>query len=259
MDPLINDSTLRSLETLKHKVKPSAQFLEFFSILLFLVSLFSVPFPFVRQIWLEPVVGALGFVNSGLLMWFANRIRKLVYPVAFAGLGLVFHEQLLAGRGFVTLFYHHAVSPDDFLFLLGTLILTAGLAVIFIRCLSPLEEYARKYAREFYLENRKPLKEKAVFFQSDAFVESVLGYGFLIAGLWFSRFLNLKLHFSACKIIAELTCVIGFYGIGREFELYLKEIQSKSILTIKSLSHLLVMGGVLWVIYRIMPIEPFLK
>ncbi len=259
MEPVTYDSNSKSSDLAKHKVKLPAQLLEFTALVLFLVSLFSLPFPFVRQIWLQPVVGALGFVNCGLLFWMAGRIRKLVYPAAFAGLGLVFHEQLLAWRGFLTLRYHNITDKHDIFFLIGTLILTAALAAVFTRCLKFLTEHSKSYSREFYLINRQTLKSKAVFFQSNAFVESILGYGVLIAALWISRLLDLKIHFSACKIIAELTCVIGFYGIGRELDFYLKDLQKKPLLIVKILSHVLVMAGVLWVIYRIMPIEPFLK
>lgn len=249
----------RNRESAKHKIRNYTSALDFLALVILIVSLFSLPFPFVRQIWLQSIVGALGFVNCGLILLLSSRIRQLSYPAAAAGLGLVFHEQLLALRGFLTLQYHHAADQHDVLFLIGTFILTAGLALIFIKCMKPLEDHSKTFARDFYLDNHRPVSEKAVSFQGNAFIESAIIYAILILALWQSQTFDLKLHFSVCKLVGELTCINAFYGAGRELDIYFKETQKKNIALVKTASHFLVMSGVLWIIYRIMPIEPFLR
>lgn len=255
----MEESVRRHHESAKYKVKKFSAALDFLAVIILIVSLFSLPFPFVRQIWLQSVMGALGFVNCGLILWLSSRIRQLSYPAAVGGLGLVFHEQLLAMRGFLTLRYHHAVDQHDVLFLTGTFVLTGVLAVIFINCLKPLEDYSKTFARDFYVENRELVSEKTGSFQRNALIESVIVYAILILALWQSRMLDLKLHFSVCKLVGELTCINAFYGVGRELDIYFKEVQRKNMAIIKIFSHLFVMSGVLWIIYRIMPIEPFLR
>lgn len=255
----MEESVYRHRESARYKVRNCAFILEMAALLFFIVSLFAVPFPFVRQIWLQSTVGAMGFVNCGIILWLSSRIRQLTYPAAAAGLGLVFHEQLLALRGFLTLRYHSAGHPHDAWFLIGNFVLSASLAAIFFKCPKPLEEHSRTFARDFYIENHKLVSERKASFQASALIESGIIYGFIILALWHSQAYDLRLYFSVCKLVGELTCINAFYGAGRELDIYFREMQKKSVMLVKVASHLLVMCGVLWFIYRVMPIEPFLR
>lgn len=256
----MDDPKIRHRESMvRRKIKKYCFALDCCALVILLASLFSLPFPFVRQLWLQSVIGALGFVNCGLILWMTARIRSLSYPAIFGGFGLIFHEQLLAVRSFAALYRRNAAGEHDALFLAATVVFCLGLAFLFGKCLKPLTGHSKSFGRDFYMEHRRSISTEAASLQVQTLVENVAIYSVLMIGLWQSRVLDLPLHFSACKLIGELTCVAGFRGIAKEIDLYYKEAQQKGVMLVKILSHILVAGGVLFIIYKIMPVEPFLR
>lgn len=255
----MSSSHFNTPESFKHRLSKPVLFLKIFALILFIFSVLSLPFPFVRQVWLSSVFGTFGLLNTGLILWLSYRIQNLVYPAFWAGLGLVFHELILAGRGFLTLLYHGALHSHDGYFLIGTLLAATFLGFIFASCQKPLLEHSRNYPAETYLKTHEPLAQKSSFFQWQALTQSAAAYCVFGAILYGASFLELHFYFSICKVIAELTCVTAFYGMGREADLYLKQLQPKWAMLAKAASHLVAMSMVLWIIYRVMPIEPFLR
>ncbi len=223
----------------------------------FLASLFSFPFPLSRVVWLMPGLGVSGLINSGLLFWIAQKVKKLSMPAIFAALGLVAHELVLTWAGFYHLTLKRAPGRDDIFFLTGSSIALILFAFFLFHTVNLAIIRAANLNKKTYLNKGADLRTKNSV-EAEALLINVMFYAVFIAlAFWATKF-DLKYQYTAFRNFSKLSCMVSFMGIGQEITFYLDQINTRAQCIVKSLTHLIALTAVLWVIYHLNPLDYFI-
>ena len=219
-----------------------------------LASVFSFPFPFVRQGWIKEMVGLAGPLNVLLMGWISLGIKRMHLPPMTAGIGLFLNEQILTGYGFMSLFSAGHAGKKDVFFLAVSAI--AGL--IFLILLIRAFQITVYYKKWFYEEGpgSEQEEEPAEFLP---LILSLLMYAVLFVGVYFSKFLSWPWPVTALKGISQAASFMTCLGIGYEIQFYLRKDQSALQCWVKALSHLMGLAIILLLVYHRMPIEAMLR
>lgn len=240
------------------KLNRAARWLALTGFAVFAAALFSWPFPFSRIPWFRPGLEVYGFLNAGLFLWAAHRVRKLSVTAAFAVLGIVLHETILNWSGFYFVSLKHSLTAFDRKFLLGATVFIFMLVLLIFRALRPLFAYTRTIPRKMYFSRRIVLYEQRASLLTEALFASAFFYVLIFAamGLLPPHF-SLRFQFSLCKALGMAACMLTMAGVGQEICFYLEEIQTRFICSVKIFTHLLVLIIFFMMLYQRIPLQQF--
>jgi predicted permease len=219
----------------------------FFSIwgtVLLIAALFSQPFPHVRSIWTKEVWGLLGLINSFLFIVFARRIENRSVTASLAILGILINDQILSFRGFYQLALQNAVHLEDVLFLIFSVLATVILSLCAARVTQINLSVTHIHSESSSDSVFAPL------------VMSAIAYAVIIGFLVGSSFIyEDEYRFALFRMLGEAVSVVAMAGIGFEIKNYRKNRQSQTLCIVKACTHLLVLVTLLWILYRLIPIQ----
>lgn len=244
--------------TYRQELSRISGFIGFIALLVFVASLFSLPFPFSRVYWLKPALGVSGLINSGLWIWIAQKIKKGSLLAAFSGLGLIVYDQILTWSGF--LFHIRKNQPvwQDGAYLAVSIAVSATLLLLIARMLPPIFAFTRTIPRRMYFSRHVVLTDKKYSLQLETLVLNIILYGALFSGAWYSPALSGVSQFSCFKILGEAVCVVAAGGIGQEISLFLEDLQPRILCAVKILTHLLLLAAFFCLLYQRLPFDFYL-
>ena len=245
------------------KVKLALDILAFpidiFAGLILAAAIFSWPFPFVRQIWVQEVLGLTGIINAVILVVIGRSMKHLSLVAPFAGLGLVFSEITILSRSFVFLYRVSKVEKGDLCFF------TLSLAVILVLAVLFWSGFCRIYSLyqsgyHPHHHHHDPLKVRItgapkLFLP---FIVSSTLYVILIAAVLLCRILSAPLRFAGLKFIAEAACIVAAAGCAAEMGFFIRGEQSKYNTLLKAVIHILISGVLLLFLYKQISFQGFL-
>lgn len=215
---------------------------------------FPVPFPFVRQIWTRELFGFTGLLNVLFFGWISQRMKKMHLPPVIAGIGLFIHEIILTLYGFAHLTASGQAGEKDFLFLAASMIMSLIYFTLLLRAVGPLI----RYKKWFYHDG--PGAEEKI--QSPGFLPlllSLLIYATLFVAAYQSGMFSWRVQAAILKGAGQGGSFLAFLGIGYEIQFHLRQEQSALQCGVKGLSHLTSLAIILWLVYRLLPIEAMLR
>lgn len=239
---------------MREKIIRATTFLSVLSVVIAFTSLMGFPFPFSRAVWIREIWGVTGLIHAFLFFLIQWRINRASFTAPFAGIGLTLNYGILTVYGFFYILFHRELHWQDTAFFVFTMFLTVAMVAMFIDVLSAV------YG--FFIRRNKGQKMQAedsvagIENQTDAsaLILSSVGYVIIFACLYGVHFLKEVEQYGALKIIGTLISPLSFGGIGQEIDYYIQGKQNRFFCIVKSLTHILVLAGIFWVIYRRMPI-----
>ena len=179
-------------------------------------------------------------------------------PATFGVLGLLLNEQLLLLFGFLRLFTYSMFSINYLLFFLFSEAVILALAFLFLSDIRSLWSYLEKPVSYIKYSDQEKLHNV-----NDSSLHFLFGSGLcyaIFAGLIYQAFLlPPSFTYSVMKITGCLVSLSSFIWTGLEIQDYLFGHQKQILCQIKVISHMLLLTGFLWVIYRSIPFQSVLS
>ena len=237
---------------MKQQLDRAAGILGVFCILMIAANLFTFPFPFVRAVWIREVWGITGLIHAVLFYVISRRIVRASLAAPLAGIGLIINYLILTCRGFQHVFFRQEAHLDDWIFFLATALLGFFLNWMFLDIFKIV--YKARFQKNHHATDPQVGKLYDVT-DSGALIVSAVGYVFVFGMLYMSFSLDEAMRYGSLKLIASLISPLSMGGIGQEIDYYLHNKQSRFFCIVKSSTHLLILIGILWIVYRLIPIS----
>ncbi len=239
--------------SMKAEINRASTILMGYSLLLATASLFSIPFPFVRQIWIREIWGISGLVHAFIFLVIKMRIQKASFAAGVAGFGLILNEQILAWRTFLYDFTHGTAVLRDAVFLSGSVLFNLFLAAVLWSVCKAIYKF-RVQQKDY---NGTDTGQIEGYEESDfaVLIGVILGYAATFGMLYIALFLKPTSQYGIFKILGALISLFSFGGIGHEINLYAQAKQTLFFCATKAVSHGLLLAAILWVIYHKIPIS----
>ncbi len=249
--PADNQVTMAPYEA--SPLKPVSNALSCLAVLLALLGIFSVPFPFVRNLWVQEIWGISGFINAMIFLFMSYEIERFSIAAALAGIGLTLHEMILATRGFLYLTRLGKVDTRDILFLAGSFFLCLILLGVFFYSFKRTYHHQKRIAAQKNSENPHTVNSYEGGFQY--LIASLFGYFLAFAVIYKSLSLQHRIGYGTFKTIGAFVSVGAFVGIGLEIQRYIEIRQTKLYCLVKVASHFIALAAVLWAVYKLIPLS----
>lgn len=240
---------------LKLKTSRLVLALNVLSVVLAVVSIFSIPFPFYRQNWIREVWGLTGLIHALIFLLLSRQVEKISLPATFGVLGLLLNEQILLLCSFYRLFAYNMLTAPYFFFFVISEALILGFGYFFISNSRDLYFYLKKHVS--FVKASNPDIESPEHPWKTLF-GSGLTYAILAALIYPTFSLPPAFTYSVLKVTGCLVSLNAFVWAGIEIYDYFCDRQSLLLCRIKVATHGLLLIGFLWVIYRTIPFQSVL-
>lgn len=171
----------------------------------------SIPFPFVRKIWLREVWGYYGPINAANFMIVALGLRRKSVQAILCGLAVVFYELFLTWQGFSYFSSHEELTPAIVYFSAGVGALILVLLIIFLKCLQTIFLY---YGIKSESQHSPPARTRRNYG-----VRCGIFALYLIAPAaiyWLPAEPQSREFLATLRLLTEAICLVGAAGIGYE-------------------------------------------
>lgn len=217
----------------------------------------SLPFPFVRRIWMKELWGYYGLLNALCFLIIANRFNHRNLSFAFAGLGVLVHDQIRIWHGVFYIRAHQGIDSGILFHVLLSLAITVFFVFVFGKAVHSIYRYQLFKSQDLQLDQsalapRTNKKTNLVIW----FVKAILFYG----GIFYvarkvALLSNPDAAFGYLRILGGITFFVGFLAIGRALDRSSGGVERGPVAALKILSHAVMLGLIEWIIMNLSHVE----
>ena len=241
-------------EETREKLKALSVWIFVLLLPLLAASVYSWPFPFVRQLWMKETIGLTGLVNAFFFGWISMRMKQMHLQPIIAGIGLFLNEMLLTIYGFWFSKSLGYGGKRDLVFC----VVSVGMGFFYLGLLLSAAKVVVQYKKWFY--NKGPGVEKEKHPEEILpLMISLVVYALLFIGAWQSKIFPWAVSVALLKGIGQGASFFAFLGIGYEIHFYLRNEENLLQCCIKGLSHALALAIILVLVYHRLPLESMVK
>ena len=226
------------------------------ALLMLAASVFTLPFPFARKIWLEEVWGYYGLMNTCTFLLIAAAMKRMSLAAVVIGLGVMTYDQLLTWRGLLFLYHRQGLGAKAFLFVALSLVVVGILIAVFASSYHAISRYYR-LKRDYVNPSHREAWILRIPASLDAalFAGSAAAYLLLFAASSAVASYDPKTSYALLRILGGAATVLGFFGIGLEAEKMIRTGAHRPLSLFKICVHAAFLIGLLRLIEFKMPLE----
>lgn len=220
------------------RVKTASSWAYAMALVLLAAVILSVPFPFVRRAWMKELWGYYGLMNALCFLMIASQINHRNLSFAFAGMGLLVHDQIRSWSGAAYLWTHRGFDSDILRHLILSVLMALTILFIFGRAAAAIYKYQVFKRREF---EQGTLEEASIRRRNE--ILGTLGAAFLYGCIYFAvhRAFQAEPHtaFGILRVLGGGAFFLGFLFIGQTLDSFFRSKASARMTAVQIVLHIL--------------------
>ncbi len=241
----------------KKRVDIAASWSYGMAVVLLAAVIFSMPFPFVRRVWMKELWGYYGLMNALCFLMIANQMNHRSLSFALAGLGVLFHDQIRNWSGAIYYWTHHGTHYSLLVYLLLSLVLALAILFIFGRAALAIYRYQvfKRRDLQLYPTETIPYTTSRKWL---GVLTPVLFYTCIYALVRKASQAGSEEAFGTLRMLGGGAFFFGFLAMGHTLDSFSKAAVSRRGTILKILIHLLCLGVIQAATMRQMHLESLL-
>ncbi len=223
------------------------------ALMMLAASVFTLPFPFVRPMWIGEIWGYYGLLNSVCFIAISQGLSRFSMSAAVSGMAITLYDQWLTWHAFLLRFNAGELDGDSLLYM-GISLLVGGVLIMLLLS-SMRASYLHIQHHRGEKENQVQKARKVLILTS---VMSVLYIGLiLVAGK--AAHLDPPVAYATLRILGVPACLLAGARIGGLLQTGFENGGMDPSTIARIIFHALFFAWILWSIHALIPLQQIMQ